>query len=84
MTVYELRSRYLEKHPNGHFFDSDTLKFFGETLSSMRVLRETVQKRDSMGEMHTCYTLSKLSKDFTGEKRRNYAYFDVDTFEHVI
>ena len=84
MTVYELRSRYLEKHPNGHFFDSDTLKFFGETLSTMRVLRETVQKRDSMGEMHTCYVLSKQSKDFSGKKRRTYAYFDMETFEYVV
>ena len=46
MTVYELKARYLEKHPNGHFFDPETLKYFGETLSTMRVLRETVQKRD--------------------------------------
>lgn len=84
MTVYELKSRYLEKHPNGHFFDPETLKFFGETLSSMRVLRGFVQKKDSMGEMHTCVCLSKLSKDFMGKKRRNYAYFDVDTFEHVV
>ena len=84
MTVYELKARYLEKHPSGHFFDPETLKFFGETLSSMRVLRETVQKRDSMGEMHTSYVLSKLGKDFSGKKRRTYAYFDVNTFEHVI
>lgn len=84
MTVYELKACYLEKHPNGHFFDSDTLKFFGETLSTMRVLRETVQKRDSMGEMHTCYVLSKQSKDFSGKKRRTYAYFDMETFEYVV
>ena len=84
MTVYELRSRYLEKHPNGHFFDPETLKFFGETLSSMRVLGATTEVKDSIGEMHTCYVLSKLSKDFSGKKRRTYACFDVDTFEHVI
>lgn len=84
MTVHQLKAYYLEKHPNGHFFDPDTLKFFGETLSSMRVLRGTVQKKDSMGEVHTCYMLSKLSRDFSGKKRRNYAYFDVDTFEHVV
>ena len=50
----------------------------------MRVLGATTEVKDSIGEMNTCYVLSKLSKDFSGKKRRNYAYFDVETFEHVV
>ncbi len=30
--VYDLRAAYYEKHPNGHFFDGDTLKFFRGTI----------------------------------------------------
>ena len=50
----------------------------------MRVLGATTKVKDSMGDMHTCYVLSKQSKDFSGKKRRTYAYFDVETFEHVV
>ena len=42
-SVYGLLSEYLRMHPNRHFFDRDTLKFFGETVSSMRLLKETVK-----------------------------------------
>lgn len=28
-SVYGLISEYQRMHPNGHFFDRDTLKFFG-------------------------------------------------------
>lgn len=38
--VYDLRAAYYEKHPNGHFFDGDTLKFFGERFSESACLRE--------------------------------------------
>jgi hypothetical protein len=41
-SVYGLISEYQRMHPNGHFFDRDTLKFFGETVSSMRLLKGTV------------------------------------------
>ena len=49
-SVYGLISEYQRMHPNGHFFDRDTLKFFGETVSSMRLLKGTVKVTDSMGE----------------------------------
>ena len=51
-SVYGLISEYQRMHPNGHFFDRDTLKFFGETVSSMRLLKGTVKVTDSMGEEH--------------------------------
>lgn len=83
-SVYGLRDAYYEKHPNGHFFDHDTLKFFGESLSTMRLLKGTVQITDICGEKHECYTLSRLQKKFPGGPRRTYAYFDIDTLEDVM
>ena len=84
MTVNELVRRYYEKHPNGHFFDRNTLKFFGERLSEMRVLKGTVLKKDSMGEMHTCYVLSSLQRKCPTGARRVYHYFDTKTFNEVV
>lgn len=60
--VYDLRAAYYEKHPNGHFFDGDTLKFFGERFSEMRLLKGTVQVTDSLGKEHTCYVVSSLQR----------------------
>lgn len=83
-SVYGLISEYQRMHPNGYFFDRDTLKFFGETVRSMRLLKETVKVTDSMGEEHTCYTLSSLQKKHPMGPRRAYHHFDVETLEHVV
>lgn len=83
MTVYSLINNYYIHHPKGHYFHRDTLKWFGERISEMRVFKETVQIRDSLGEIHTCYVLSKLSRNHPYGKRRTYAYFDVDTFDVI-
>ena len=84
MTVWKLQNKYYEYHPTGHYFDPDTLKFFGETLSSMRVLKETCKIKEYSGELHECYILSKLSRNYPGGARRTYAYFDVETFDDII
>lgn len=83
-SVYGLISEYQRTHPNGHFFDRDTLKFFGETISSMRLLKGIVKVTDSMGEEHTCYVLSSLQKKCPAGPRRVHHYFDVNTLEHVV
>ncbi len=83
-TIYDLVNAYCEKHPDGHFFDSDTLKFFGESLSTMRLLKGTVTITDICGDTHTCYVISRLQKKYPGGKRRTYAYFDVETLDDVI
>jgi len=82
-TVYGLRDAYYEKHPHGHFFDHDTLKFFGETMSSMRVLKDRATITDSMGEKHICYILSSLQRKHPCGPRRKYHYFDIETLEDV-
>lgn len=84
MTVYELKAMHEEKHPKSHFFDPDTLKFFGETLSTMRVLKYPAEIKDISGETHECYVLSKRSRKFDDRYYRTYAYFDTTTLEQVI
>jgi hypothetical protein len=37
MTIHEVKARYLEMNPEGHFFDRQTMKFFGQTLRSFGV-----------------------------------------------
>jgi hypothetical protein len=37
MTPYELKRRYYEHNPNGHFFDPKTMKFFGDTMKNYGV-----------------------------------------------
>ena len=78
MDIYELKRNYHAQHPSGHFFDPETLKFFGERLSEMRVLKSTATVTDCMGETHKCYVVSKHST-----YGRNYAYFDTETFEYI-
>lgn len=84
MNVYALKSRHEDAFPRSHFFDRDTLKFFGESLSRMSVLQKTVKIKAYSGKVHDCYVLSKQSRDFFGKRIRTYAYFDTTTFEEVL
>ena len=82
MTVYELRNKTLQTEP--HFFDYETLKWFGESLSTMNVLAGVHSITDVCGTVHPkCVTLSKLSRKYPGGPRRTYAYFDTETWEQV-
>jgi len=83
-TAYDLRAAYNDKHPDGHFFDPDTLKFFGESMSQMRLLKNTVAVTDIGGDVHTCYVLSSRQRMPSGKSRRKYHYFDNVTLEDVI
>lgn len=84
MTVSKLINEYLCKHPHEHFFDRDTLKFFGERISEMRVLQGIAEVEDYGGEKHKCYVLSSLQRNAPAGARRVYHYFDTKTFENVI
>lgn len=81
MTVEELKRECKSHNPDSHFFDSDTLKFFGD--SKMYVLKGTAEIVDIFGEKHTCYVLSTFQKNFPFKATRRYHYFDVNTFEHI-
>ena len=84
MTVYTLIDQYHIHNPGGHYFDHDTLKFFGERISDMRVLKDTVEITSAGGEKHTCYVLSSLQRKHPSGPRREHSYFDINTFEYVI
>jgi len=87
MTFTELR-RNIETTSGGkYFFDRDTLKFFGERLSEMRLLKGTAEVTDIHGEKHTCYVISSTRrKNHMGacSPYPYYHYFDVNTFKRVI
>ena len=82
--VYSLKLAHQEAHPESHFFDRDTLKFFGERLSSMRLLKKHSTITDCMGEVHECYCLSSPQKTPFGTRRTHWFYFDVKTLEEII
>ncbi len=84
MTVRELIYNYQRNHPNGHFFDRDTLKFFGETISSMNVHKGTWVVTDSCGEEHECYILSSLQRKHPCGPKRVWHYFDTVTFDQIV
>ena len=86
MTIYELKNKHLEKNWDSHFFNPDWLKFFGEALSQMRVLKKTVTITDISGEEHECYVVSATrTKDWNGSCKPyiHYHYFDIDTLRDV-
>ena len=79
MTICEFVAKYKEKNPEGHYFDSDTLKFFGERLSEMRVLKDVFEKTDICGKKHKVYCVSSIRRSDFSKPHRHYAYFDVET-----
>ena len=82
-SVYGLISAYQSKHPTGHFFDRETLKFFGERISEMRLLKDRATVTDCCGEKHECYVLSSLQRKHPAGPTRAYHYFDVETIDDV-
>ena len=81
--IYSFINDYYAKHPNGHYFDQDTLKFFGERLSDMRVYKKTEIKEDYRGKKHVCYILSRIQRNHPDGPKRTLAYFDVETLEDI-
>lgn len=75
---------YESKRPDDHYFEKETLEFFGETIKDMEVLPETKEMKDARGETHTCYVLKRHQFNFLSEKHlMAYTYFDVDTLEPI-
>lgn len=71
------------EHKGSYYFSKSTLRFFGERLSDMYILKNTQIKKSSSGDIHECFVLSKLSKSWDGVKFRNYDYFDINTLKRV-
>lgn len=78
-----IRAHYA-KNPNGHYFDPDTLKWFGERRSDMRLLKGTVKIKDVCENLHEAYVISRLQRNHPNGPRRTRAYFDTTTLQDVI
>jgi len=37
MNIHDIKQRVLEHHPDNHFFDDNTMEFFGQTLTMFEV-----------------------------------------------
>lgn len=80
-TVNDLIRAYNETHPDHHYFDRDTLKYWGERISDMYLYRKTEEVKDLLGNMRTCYCLR--SKQTFPIRHTKYTYFDVNTLDIV-
>lgn len=79
MSVDFLIRQYYRYNPDGHFFDRNTLSFFGERISDMRVLKDK-----AVVDGRECYVLSSYQRKHPSGARRTYYYFDSETFDYVI
>lgn len=87
MTFYELMHKVITTGNETHFFDHDTLKFFGERLSDMRLLKKHVTVPDCYGENHECYVISATRRKNAFGSCRPYVYyhyFDTTTYQRIL
>ena len=82
--INEFIRAYYEKNPEGHYFDQETLSFFGERVSDMRLLKKTAKVKDIRGVEREAYVISRLQRKHPGGPQRTYAYFDVDALTPII
>lgn len=82
-TVAELVSEYRRHNPKGHFFDPDTLAFFGEKISKMQYMGLTVIP-DVYERNRRCHKIWSEENDSVLGTRWKLHYFDALTFDHVI
>lgn len=72
------------KEANPIYFSKASLKYYGERLSDMRVLKAREDIIDSTGKKHEqAIVLSKLTTSPSGEKYREHVYFDNDTLQII-
>lgn len=74
MNVYEFINNY--------FFSQNTLKFFGERISEIRILKKTVMVKDYAGKEHETYCLGTYQHNAPILGRRHF-YFETETFENI-
>ncbi len=80
--AYQLIDQYRKKQPTGHFFDPETLEFFGEKTYEMRLLKELEDIEDYDG-IHRCYVLTSIQHKHPLGKRIAHHYFDAVTLENI-
>lgn len=70
-------------HPTSHFFDDQTLAFFGESLRTMKVLDKTTEIIDAFGRKHHVYQVSSLQKKHPEGPKRQIFYFDDQSYDYI-
>ncbi len=86
MSIYEFKRLYEKKHKD-YMFSDDTLKFFGESLSRMRVLKNKKIIKDCLGIEHNCYVVASVRTIYGFQRCKpytHYIYFDDKTLTHII
>lgn len=78
----EFYKAYHTVGPNDYFFSKNTLDFFGEKLSDMRLLGETHAASDGK-KMYDCYVVKSTQHDMCGESCLTFYFFDVDTLKYI-
>ena len=79
ITITELKARHQAHRPNSICFDESNLRAFGESLATMRVLRNTVTVLDRYGFEHTCYVVSSRR----WKETTVHYYFDTNTYQVI-
>lgn len=81
---YDLIREHERLNPDSFMFSKETLKFWGETKSRMKLAdKATVTEYD--GTEHECYTLiTNRRDDMEGRPLQGVYYFDIETLERII
>ena len=91
--IADYKKRQKENGDEAHYFDPDTLKYFGNRLSDMRILKEIAyivtedERPKYKGKKHVgvpCYVISMLQKvtDEGSKRSRLKKYFNVETLDN--
>lgn len=85
MTAKQLIKLHNDNHPESYAFSKNTLAFFGEKISEMRVWKGLHNITDFSGNEHFCYVLATKQHNFpiTDRVCIAYHYIDSETFEIV-
>ena len=82
MTTHELKAKV--DATGSHFFDRETLKFFGDTMRNFACGRNPIEITDKMGELRQVYALWRIKTNAKLGKYGNEPYyFDAVTFAQV-
>lgn len=80
MTAHELIKEYKKNRPHGHYFDDETLRFFGDDLKTATV--ELVNIKTTYGTIDA-YKYTANQRNAPTQPYYHTAYFDADTFAEV-
>lgn len=80
MTAYELIKEYKKNRPHGHYFDDETLKFFGDDLKTATVELVNINTRYGM---INAYKYTANQNNAVVQPCIHTTYFDAKTYAEV-